>query len=107
MHVQAIHQFHAMIFNRLGADLQDVADLLGGLAFGDELEHLALPARQLIERAFASGGSIRGKLLVELRGNFPAQINFSANDPLQGGFQFGAGRLFEQVADDARLQPRQ
>jgi len=50
-----------MIFNRLGADLQDVADLLGGLALGDELENLALPARQLIERAFPAGDSIRGK----------------------------------------------
>lgn len=52
MHVQAIHQFHAVVFNGLGADLQDLGNLLGVLAFGDQLENFALPARQLLERAF-------------------------------------------------------
>lgn len=43
MPVQAGHQFHAMIFDGLGTDFQDVADLLGVLAIGDELKNFALP----------------------------------------------------------------
>ena len=55
MDVQAVHKLHAMVFDGLGADLQDRGDLLGVLAFGDELEDFALPDRQLFERAFLAG----------------------------------------------------
>jgi hypothetical protein len=37
MHIQAGQQFHAMIFDRLGAYFQDAIYLLGVLALGDEL----------------------------------------------------------------------
>ncbi len=34
MHVQTDHQLHAVVFDRLGTDLQNVSDLLGVLAYG-------------------------------------------------------------------------
>ena len=46
MHVQAIHQFHAVVFDGLGADVQNLANFFGVPAFGDELENFALPEGQ-------------------------------------------------------------
>ncbi len=63
MNVQATHQFHAVVFDGLGADLQDFGNAFGVLAFGDELENFALPARQLFERAFPFGDPIQRKFL--------------------------------------------
>ena len=63
MNLQAVHQLHAMVFDGLGADLQDLGDLFGVLAFGDELEDLALPAGQLFERAFPVSNRLRGNFL--------------------------------------------
>lgn len=48
MHVQAFHQLHAMVFDGLGTDLQEVADFLGGLAFGDQSENLAPNKKECI-----------------------------------------------------------
>ena len=62
MNLQAVHQLHAMVFDGLGADLQDLADLFGILAFGDELENFALPARQVFERAFPVGNRLPGNV---------------------------------------------
>jgi hypothetical protein len=42
MNVQAAHQFHAVVFDGLGTDFQDFGDALGVLAFGNQLENLAL-----------------------------------------------------------------
>ena len=36
MNVQSGHQLHAMVFDGLGTDLQNITDLLGVLAFGNE-----------------------------------------------------------------------
>ena len=58
MHVQTIHQLHAMIFDGLGTDLQDFGNLLGGLALGDQQQNLALPAGQLIHRGLRVNDSI-------------------------------------------------
>ena len=52
MHVQAVHQLPAMVFDGFGADLQDFGDAFGVLAFGNQLENLPLPARQLLEGDF-------------------------------------------------------
>src|ERR1017187_2951075 len=93
-----------MVFDGLGADLQDFSDAFGVLAFGNQLENLALPARQLFERAFPVGDPIQRKFFEESRGDFPAEINFPVKHPLQGGFQFGRRRFLEQVAGRARLQ---
>jgi hypothetical protein len=41
-----------MIFDGLGADLQDFTDFFDVLAFGDEPKNFALPARQPSEGAF-------------------------------------------------------
>ena len=45
MDMQAIHQLYAMVFDGLGTDFQDVADLFGVLTFSDELEDFALTPR--------------------------------------------------------------
>ena len=55
MNVQAAHQFHAVVFDGLGTDLQEFGDAFGVLAFSDELENLALTPRQLFERGFPVG----------------------------------------------------
>jgi hypothetical protein len=41
-----------MVFDAFGADLQDCGDLPGVPVFGDELDNVALAARQLFERLF-------------------------------------------------------
>src|SRR5208282_1885463 len=38
MKVQGVHQLHTMVLDGFGADLQDLGNLFGVLAFGDELE---------------------------------------------------------------------
>jgi hypothetical protein len=63
MNIQAGHQLHAMVFDGLGADLQDFGDLFCVLALGDELEDFALSSRQLLERTFPVGDSFQGKFL--------------------------------------------
>ena len=86
MQVQSGHQFHAMILDRLGADFEDVRDLLGVLTFRDELENLALADCQLVERGILVGDLIHGGMLEESRGDVRMQINFLVNDAFQGGF---------------------
>ena len=51
-----------MVFDGFGADLQDLGNLLGVLAFGDESEDFALPARQLSKRAFLVSNRIQGEI---------------------------------------------
>ena len=59
----------AVVFDGLGADLRNLCDVLGVLAFGDELEDFALANRQRFERAFLVSDFTYRKFLVELRGN--------------------------------------
>jgi len=93
MHVQAIHQFHAMIFDGLGTDLQDFGDLLGVLAFSDEQENFALSARQLFERVFLVGDPIQSKLVRESSEDSLAQSNLAVNHSLQGCLGLFGSRL--------------
>src|SRR5437868_7059517 len=44
--VELRHEAGAMRLDRLHAHLEDAGDLLGALAFGDQLQDLALPARE-------------------------------------------------------------
>ena len=62
MQIQPGHQFHAVIFDGLGADFQDAADLLGVLPLGDELKDFALPDGQLLKRDFPSRGFWHGNV---------------------------------------------
>ena len=55
----------------LGLTFSSSAIAFGVLAFGDELENLALPARQLFERAFPVGDAAQGKLLDAVGRRFP------------------------------------
>ena len=75
MAVQAGHQFHAMIFDGLGADFQDFPDLFGVLAFGDESKDFALPEGQLLEGDFQISGFRRRNIFHQLRGVFRMLIN--------------------------------
>ena len=59
MNVQAAHKLHAVVFDGLGADLLDRGDVLGVLAFGDELENFTLPARQLFKWTAPAGDFMR------------------------------------------------
>ena len=86
MNVQAVHQLHAMVLDGLWADLQDRGDLLGVLAFGDELKDFTLPARQRFERAFLVGNPFQRKPFEESRGDFLRQVNFFVNHTLQDRF---------------------
>src|SRR5205823_4402845 len=49
--VQPLHELHAMRLYGLDADVQRVGDLFGRLALGDQLQDLALPRRQQLQRA--------------------------------------------------------
>ena len=79
MPVQAGHQFHAMVFDGLGTDIEDVPDLLGILAFGDELKDFALPDGQPLEWDFPIGGFRRGNIFNRLRRDFRILINDVVN----------------------------
>ena len=61
--VQGGHQLCAMVFDGLVADFQDRSDGLGGLAFGQQLEDLALARGQLLERAVERAICCRGNFL--------------------------------------------
>src|SRR5580658_7657619 len=102
MDVEAAHQLDAMVFDGLGADLEDVGDAFGILAFGNELENFALAGCQLFERAFPDGDSFQWKHPGQPAGNFLAEVNLPLHHPAQGGGQFRRGRHFEQVAGCAR-----
>jgi hypothetical protein len=93
MNLQAVHQLHAVVFDGLGADLQDLGYLFGVLAFGDELKNLALTPRQLVEWAFPVSNRFQGKFFEKSRGDFLTQINFLVNHPLQDRLDLLASRL--------------
>ena len=76
-----------MVFDRLWAELQDVGDFLRILSFGNQLENLALPARQLFEWTLAFSDSIQGELLDEPLGDFATKIDFPVNHASEGGFR--------------------
>jgi hypothetical protein len=82
-----------MVFDGLGADLQDLGDLFGVLAFGNELEDLALTPRLLFERAFPVSNRLEGKFFEESRRDFLTQINFLVNHTLQGRLGLLGSRL--------------
>jgi hypothetical protein len=65
--VQACHQLCAMVFDGFVADVQDRSDGLGGLAFGQQLQDLALTRGQLFERAVRAGDLLQGELFEELK----------------------------------------
>ena len=93
MDVQAVHKLHAMVFDGLWADLQERGDLLGVLAFGNQLENFALPDRQLFERVFPVGDRMQRKPFQEWRGESLTRVNFIVNHPLQGGFDLLGSRF--------------
>jgi hypothetical protein len=106
MNLQAVHQLHAMVFDGLGADLQDLGYLFGVLAFGDELENLALTPRQLVEWAFPVSKRFQGKFFEKSRGDFLTQINFRANHPLQDRLDLLGSRLGLLSSGFGLLNPR-
>jgi hypothetical protein len=87
--VELLHQLHPVVFDRLGAELEDERDGLGGLALGNELEDLALPLGQLFDRAAGAGDLLQWKFIAKTVRDFAAQIDFAAHDALQGRFQLG------------------
>jgi hypothetical protein len=62
MHVEAVHQFHAVVLHRLGADLQHFGDRLRVPAPGDQLQNLTLSAGQLFERALLVAAAVAREL---------------------------------------------
>ena len=84
MNIQAIHQLHAMVFDGLGADFQDVADLFGVLTFSDELEDFALTPRQLFERAVRARNRLTWKFFGEWGGDYRFKVNLMVDHTLQG-----------------------
>ena len=96
--VEVLHQLHTVVFHRLGTDLEGQSDGLGGLALGNELEDLALPRSQPLDRAAGMGDSLQGEVFAQLLRDLRAQIDFPADDALQGRLQFRDRRLLEQVA---------
>src|SRR6266850_6139411 len=48
MNVQLSHDLHAMRLRCLGRDTEDRRDLLGGVAFSDQLQNLPLAVRERI-----------------------------------------------------------
>ncbi len=93
MNLQAVHQFHAMVFDGLGADLQNFGNAFGVLASGDELEYLALTPCQLVKRTFSISDRFQGEFFEELRGDFLTQINFLVNHTLQDRLNLLGSRL--------------
>src|ERR1051326_2058178 len=102
--IQAIHQFHAVVFHGLGTDLEEFGYELGVVAFSDELEDLALAARQLFKRGLALGDAIDEEGLRQARGDFLAEIDFLLRDALERGGQFGDSGFFQQVAQGPGLE---
>src|SRR2546429_837369 len=49
VNVELLHELGAMRLHRLGADREARRDGLGGMAFGDQLQHLALAHRQRVK----------------------------------------------------------
>src|SRR5262249_37156846 len=48
--VEPLHDPHPVGLDRLDAEVEDLRDLLGRLPLGDQLQDLALPVRERVER---------------------------------------------------------
>ena len=88
-----------MRLHRLGADREARRDGLGGMAFGDQLQHLALAHRQRVGRVLW-----REVGLGHGAGNPGAQVYLAAADPFDGLHQIARGLTLQDVALDATAQ---
>ena len=70
-HAEVVHHAVLVGFDGAGGDLQNAADFLGGFAFGEQLEHLALATGEgerfaevvagVVEQLFNGGGAELGR----------------------------------------------
>src|SRR5258706_2114273 len=91
--IQTLHQFGAMIFDRLGAHFEDQRNGFGGLTLRDELQNLALAVGELFKLAAGQRDLLGRKFFDQLIGNFAAEIDFASGDARDGGLELGNRRL--------------
>jgi len=105
MQVQASHQLHPMIFHSLGADFENVRDLFGVLAFGDELENFALAGRQLFEWTFLVGDFNHGSVGEKSRGCYRKRISSLVQALFQSRLRLFGPRLSLLCSDFGLFGP--
>src|SRR5579875_295393 len=100
MQIEFFHDLAAMRVHRIHAEIQPGGDLFVGLAFGDQLQHLALAVGEQIDRI----RDILPEIAQQRSRNFGADIAIAPRDRAHRIQQFRINRIFQNVAARSGLE---
>src|SRR5579875_2172376 len=100
MQIELFHDLAAMRVHRIHAEIQPGGDLFVGLAFGDQLQHLALAVGEQIDRI----RDILPEIAQQRSRNFGADIAIAPRDRTHRIQQFRINRIFQNVAARSGLE---